>query len=175
MLKGIIVCSLLLIILFLFLCSIPKKNRHKRKIAKSKRVLNKLNTPDFDNNGKIISYLRKIDPYVFEELLLSALAEKDFKIIRNERYSHDGGIDGRAYNKDGALYLIQAKRYSSYVSIQHLYEFKQKVGKNRGLFIHTGKTGKDVYNRFENTNVEIISGTKLINLILQSNKEKKHI
>jgi len=51
-----------------------------------------------------IAYLRKIDPYVFEELLLEALLSKGFKITRNKRYSGDGGIDWQSLLQGAALF-----------------------------------------------------------------------
>ncbi|MEX6059375.1 restriction endonuclease [Enterobacter hormaechei] len=41
-----------------------------------------------------INYLRKIDPFVFEELLLEGFEAHGFRTIRNKRYTGDGGIDG---------------------------------------------------------------------------------
>lgn len=153
---------------FLYLFFKPKKNyRHVRNIEKSKKILFKMNEFEGEyKEARIFAYLRKIDPYVFEELLLEALLAKGFQIVRNKRYSGDGGIDGKAYYKD-QLYYIQAKRYKKYVSLQHLNEFKKVVGDKKGLFIHTGKTGKDTYSEFKHTNIEIISGQRLINLLIQ--------
>ena len=155
-------------VFFLYYHFKPKKNyRHIRNIEKSKKILFKMNEFDGDyKEARIISYLRKIDPYVFEELLLEALLSKSFQIVRNKRYSGDGGMDGKAYYKE-QLYYIQAKRYKKYVSLQHLEKFKKLVGNKKGLFIHTGKTGKETYEKYKKTNIEIISGQRLINLLIQ--------
>ncbi|WP_192840691.1 restriction endonuclease, partial [Enterobacter hormaechei] len=42
-----------------------------------------------------MNYLRKIDPFVFEELLLEGFEAHGFRTIRNKRYTGDGGIDGQ--------------------------------------------------------------------------------
>jgi len=161
------------LVLFLFSVAIflyyrykPKKNyRHIRNIEKSKRILFKMNEFDGDyREARIIAYLRKIDPYVFEELLLEALLAKGFEVVRNKRYSGDGGIDGKAHY-NGQLYYIQAKRYQKYIALKHLDEFQKKVGKDKGLFIHTGKTGKETFQKYKHTNIEIISGQRLIDLV----------
>lgn len=115
--------------------------------------------------ARIIAYLRKIDPYVFEELLLEALLSKGFQITRNKRYSGDGGIDGKAVYKE-QLYFIQAKRYKKYVSAQQLDKFEKVVGKEKGLFIHTGKTGQCTYEKYKHSNIDIVSGQRLIKLLL---------
>lgn len=158
---------LLSIIIFLYLRFKPRKNyRHIRNIEKSKRILLKMNEFEGDyKEARIISYLRKIDPYVFEELLLEALASKGFEVIRNKKYSGDGGIDGKAHF-NGQLYYIQAKRYQKYIALKHLDEFQTKVGKDKGLFVHTGKTGKDTYQKYRYSNIDIISGQRLIKLLL---------
>jgi restriction system protein len=136
-------------------------------------VLEKIATFEGSNReARILGYLRKINPYVFEELLLTSLEKQEFKIQRNKSYSGDGGVDGRA-TLNGRLYLIQAKRYKNYVSTKHLEEFQQKIGDGNGLFIHTGKTGKATFEKYRNTNLEIISGNRLIKLIENSYGNKQ--
>lgn len=56
-------------------------------------MIDKINT--FPHFGQKIAYLRKIDPFVFEELLLEGFERRGFEVIRNRRYTGDGGIDGR--------------------------------------------------------------------------------
>ncbi|EPO2651139.1 restriction endonuclease, partial [Klebsiella pneumoniae] len=60
--------------------------------------------------GYKIAYLRKIDPFTFEELLLEGFESHGFRTIRNKRYTGDGGIDGQVIIGKHR-YLIQAKRY----------------------------------------------------------------
>jgi restriction system protein len=152
------------VLLFVFAPSLFYFSRHERKIQNGRKILAKLQT--FSNPTSIISYLRKIDPFVFEELLLSAFQEKGFRVKRNRKYTGDGGIDGQVF-KNKVHYLVQAKRYSGYVSAKHIEEFSKVVIKKRadvGLFVHTGKTGKSNFDRFEN--VKIVSGEALVRLIL---------
>ncbi len=149
-----------------------KKKRHERKISTAEKVISKVNsfTGDYKNQ-QIISYLRKIDPYVFEELILSSLALKGFKVIRNKSYSGDEGLDGMFIDND-KLFLIQAKRYSNTINTKHINDFTLLVSRKKaagGLFIHTGKTAVKSYQNYKNSNIEIVSGQKLINLILHKN------
>lgn len=167
MIKAFFLSTLLIGLLFIkpIKLSCKKTRRKKRNIKKSNTVLSKIIELKNENkDAQAISYLRKIDPYVFEELLLTALEKKGFKIVRNKRYSHDGGIDGKAYLNE-ELHYIQAKRYSSYVSPKHLADFQKLVGSQRGFFVHTGRTGKQTYKEYKYSNIEIISGTKLIDLL----------
>ena len=84
-----------------------RRRRHERKQASAVRVIDKINT--FPHFGQKIAYLRKIDPFVFEELLLEGFERRGFEVIRNRRYTGDGGIDGRV-KIDGQTWLVQAKR-----------------------------------------------------------------
>lgn len=146
------------------------RKRQRLNIRKAERVIGLLSGFTGESGPRrILGYLRRIDPFVFEELLLTAFERKGYRVKRGERYTGDGGIDGRVY-RDGELYLIQAKRYRSYVSARHLENFLRLVETTKeakgGYFIHTGKTGKDTYTLYRESAIEIISGDKLIELIL---------
>ena len=73
-----------------------------------------------------LGILRRMNPYAFEELLLTCCHEQGWEIERNFKYSGDGGIDGRV-TIAGKLYLIQAKRYSSYINPQHIQKFHRVI------------------------------------------------
>lgn len=144
-----------------------KTPSHEWRQKSAKRVYHLIK--EIKEEGKIFSYLRKIDPFVFEELLLIAFSKKEgFEAIRNKKYTGDGGIDGKVlYNNK--LYLIQAKRYKGNINNQHIKEFANVIKENNaagGYFIHTGKTSKysfDVASGFGN--IKIISGGDLIKLV----------
>lgn len=92
------------------------RKKQVRNMRTAKEVYERLKRIQGDNKeARIISYLRKIDPFVFEELLLDSFERQGYTILRNERYTHDGGIDGRIY-LNGESFLIQAKRYGSYIT-----------------------------------------------------------
>ncbi|MFB0713548.1 restriction endonuclease [Buttiauxella noackiae] len=139
--------------------------RHDRYQKQAQRVLDKL--PLLGGDGQQLSYLRKINPYVFEELLLTAFKRQGYRIKRNKRYSGDGGLDGQVW-RDKQRYLIQAKRYSGVICPSHIVAFGHLARRERcrGLFIHTGRTGsggKVALSLFPE--VELISGQKLIGLL----------
>lgn len=144
-----------------------KRRLHERKVKTAWNILRKLNDLQQDNQqARILSYLKKIDPYVFEELILCAFEKKGYTIKRGERYSGDGGVDGKIY-KNHQLYLIQAKRYKNYIKKQHVIDFIDIVQKNNafGFFIHTGKTSSEIFKLVKDSNISIISGHRLIDLI----------
>ncbi len=120
-----------------------------------------------DDRPKQYYLLRSTNPFVFEEMILNAFKSKGHKIIRNKRYTGDGGIDGQVY-LDGQRHFIQAKRYRKHINPAHVREFGKvcrdhKVG---GLFVHTGKTGPMSKTQAQEQNIKIISGDKLFKLLL---------
>ena len=140
-----------------------KKTKHDKKIKTADYVIKKIG--NFTPPQKL-GYLRKIDPYSFEELIMTCLERKGFPIKRNERYSNDGGIDGRFF-VNGEMYLIQAKRYQKEIRYDHLEEFSNILSRQncKGLFVHTGKTPKNISERNINMdNITIISGSRLLAL-----------
>lgn len=154
---------------FIVLSIIRTSSRHKKNIVKSKKILLLIRSFNGEyHEAKIFTYLRKISPYVFEELLLTVFEERGFNTVRNKRYSGDGGLDGKVYNKNGELFLIQAKRYKGLINPKHIKEFQLCILKNQakgGYFIHTGRTAKEHLNNFRYSNIDILSGNKLIKFI----------
>lgn len=144
------------------------KKRHHYKIKQGSRILKKIRTFDDSNNEKrIISYLQKIDPFTFEEMLLTLFKESGAKIYRNKKYTGDGGIDGK-FKYNGKWYLIQAKRYKNYINAKDVEKFDLlcKLKKMNGVFIHTGLTGKASKTIADNsTHIEIIEPEDLVKFI----------
>lgn len=142
--------------------------RHSRNYRKAKKISHKINNQDFFYDSAILSYLRKIDPFVFEELLLYTFKKRGYKIYRNKRYTGDGGIDGKV-RIDGYVYYIQAKRYQSYINYEHVVDFNNlcKRFNKKGFFIHTGKTGEASIKiaKCNNSNIQIISGQMLTDFL----------
>lgn len=142
-----------------------RKRSHVRRQRQAQRVLAKLMT--IPEPRWQIAYLRKIDPFTFEELILEAFEQRGERVQRNHRYTGDGGVDGRVW-LDGKLHLVQAKRYSGHIDLGHVREFGTLVNRNhaRGLFVHTGKTGRSTREEVRNLhNVQLISGNLLLRLL----------
>jgi restriction system protein len=97
-----------------------------------------------------IQYLRQLDPFVFEEVVLDTFQRHGWIVIRNRRYTGDGGIDGRVYN-GGHWYGVQCKRIAGDVLPHVLLKFEKDLKKNglrKGFFVHTGRLAATA---FENT------------------------
>jgi restriction system protein len=146
-----------------------KYRRHERKASQAERVLEKLNGFAGDRVlAQTLGYVRKIDPYVFEELVLCALERQGIAVIRNASYSGDGGLDGEFVHK-GCRYLVQAKRYVGAIDAGHVQAFGALIAERQaqgGLFIHTGRTPPGVYRALRlSRTVTLISGQKLLDLI----------
>ncbi|WP_205953922.1 restriction endonuclease [Pantoea stewartii] len=120
----------------------------------------------YDDAARMV-WLRKMNPYVFEEMLLTALSRQGFRIKRNASYSGDGGMDGQVWIA-GQRWLIQAKRYGATINAQHVVAFGELVRKEAcgGLFIHTGRTGEVSREAFRCCpDVTLISGQRLLQLL----------
>lgn len=143
-----------------------RRRRHFFKQRQARRVLAKIASIPIPQQR--MAYLRKIDPLVFEELILEALEQAGHQVHRSRSYSGDGGIDGRAVI-NGTPYLIQSKRYSGHISKQHVLDFAALLERHsaKGLFCHTGRTGqfsKDLQR--SHPLLTIVSGDRLLNLLL---------
>ncbi len=115
-----------------------------------------------------IATLRRLDPYVFEELLLTCCEDQGWEIERSFRYTGDGGVDGRVLIA-GSMYLVQAKRYKDYINPQQIEKFRmviQREGAAGGFFIHTGKTGTLSKQLLTEFRITLISGQKLVDFVL---------
>ena len=145
-----------------------RKPPHAWRIHKSYRILSKLEQIGVQSGPAAqFGYLRSksVDPYTFEEAILSALKNHGLKIKRNRRYSGDGGIDGRAWHK-GRLILIQAKLYRHHVAKKDVEQFCGlcKRRKALGLFVHSGRTGKGAKIFFDDR-VKVVSGERLLRFL----------
>jgi restriction system protein len=118
------------------------------------------------NPARVFAWLRKVDPYRFEDMILSELERRQLEITRNTSYSGDGGIDGQ-FRLHGALWLIQAKRYKGHIKQEHVWAFDaicQQRGA-KGLFVHTGRTPEALRQlKRQCGDVRIISGDELMKL-----------
>lgn len=142
-----------------------KVSRHRRYQRQAHRILARL--PQLAGDGQRLNYLRKVNPYVFEELLLTAFERRGYRIKRNRRYSGDGGLDGQVW-MGSQRYLIQAKRYARTITPAHVAAFGALVRRERcrGLFIHTGRTGlKSREAQNASPCIEFISGQRLLDLV----------
>ncbi|WP_187514523.1 restriction endonuclease [Rahnella perminowiae] len=148
-----------------FLFGTASQRRHRRYQRQAERILARL--PQLRDDAARLVYLRKINPYVFEEMLMTAFARQGCRIKRNARYSGDGGVDGQVWI-NGQRWLIQAKRYSSCISSGHVLDFGALVRQERcrGFFVHTGRTGEVSREALRAVpDVSLISGNRLLKLL----------
>ena len=142
-------------------------NKHQRYIRLAERVLEQLHSGEVQL-PKALGILRKMNPYAFEELLLTCCQNQGWQIERNFRYTRDGGIDGRV-TIAGRLYLIQAKRYRGYINPKHIHDFNQVIQWEKaygGFFIHSGKTGELAKELLREYQISLLSGQRLVNFVL---------
>lgn len=152
-------------LLFRFPERTARQRRHRRYQKTALQVLARLKA--LGGDAQRLVYLRKISPYVLEELLLTAFERQGHTVIRSPSYSGDGGIDGQVCI-DGRTWLIQAKRYRRSISPQHVAAFIQLLeSRNQpGFFIHTGRTGPKSRELSRGCPlIHIISGQQLLDLL----------
>jgi len=166
--KAIMLILLMLGILALLLSMRRRGGRHARYRWRAGEAWKTLSR-DRRSAGETLTYLRKTNPYVFEEMVLDAFERNGYKAMRNSRYSGDGGVDGRV-RKDGKTYLVQCKRYKGFVDAGDVERFAHLCRESGmdGFFVHTGKTGRKSKLNASYGNVKIVSGNKLIGLFYET-------
>lgn len=142
---------------------------HRRRVRQARRTLRKLRAiQGAGHEARIFCYLRKVDPNVFEELVLCAMEQAGLFVVRNRRYSGDGGIDGRIWSPQLGWCALQAKRYGAHISHAHVAAFGAvltRSGFARGIFVHTGRTGAAAYVHLADRRIILLSGQRLVDLI----------
>ena len=150
------------------------KPEHQRRVRESRRVLRKIRSFTGDGSaGRVFAYLRTIDPFVFEEVVLSALEDAGAIVFRNRRYTGDGGIDGRCWLPWAGwrTIAIQAKRYDGAVTPSDVAAFVELIrqdGHAGGYFVHCGRSGPMTYEALRGQPVQLLSGTRMLNLLLRA-------
>jgi restriction system protein len=147
-----------------------RSHRQRQDDAKRRelRLLEIRGTDTQETFARRIAYLRKINPLTFEELVLDGFAGQGWVVERNQRYSGDGGLDGKVY-RDGVWYGIQCKRYKGAISTAHVQQFVrdiQRFGLAGGFFVHTGRTPSGIRQRFPQ--LTILSGQDMIDFLLNT-------
>lgn len=156
------------------------KPKHLYHIKQARIIVKKLKmiSKEPGSGGKVMNYLRKVNPYVFEELILNVIEDSNILVTRNTRYSGDGGVDGIFKVKKGRV-LIQCKRYSHYISHEDVTRLATSVKEDKyymGIFVHTGKTGQGAREAMKvDQNILFISSSTLIDLVLGKINIEKYI
>jgi len=145
---------------------VPIRHRWRRRQAKT--MCEQLRGRDRHQPAALhYARLRGMDPLAFEELLLEAFERRGHRVIRNHRYTGDGGVDGEIII-NGERWLIQAKRYRDAIRPEHVLDFAMLCATRgrRGMFIHTGRTGGMSRTiALGADGIEIVSGQRLLALL----------
>lgn len=142
--------------------------RHRWRRRQARIMCRQMRGPDRNQPATLFyARLRAMDPLAFEELLLEAFEQRGHRVVRNRRYTGDGGADGEVII-DGEHFLVEAKRYRESIRPDHVRAFAILCSsrRRRGLFIHTGRTGGASRDALADVpGVEIISGRNLLALL----------
>lgn len=145
---------------------------HRRRVAASRRLLQTLRGFSGDGiAGRVFAYLRTVDPLLYEETVLSALEDAGAMVLRNLRYTGDGGVDGRCWLPGHGLrpLALQCKRYGSTVAPKHVADFCRVINSGHfagGLLVHCGRTGPLSYQALQGHPVRLVSGQAMLDLVL---------
>lgn len=147
------------------------KPRHKRYYKQAKNVLKKLST--IEHPGAKLNYLKKINPYVFEELVLLLFAKNGFAIWISKSYSADGGFDGKVFHPKIGWCPIQSKCYTQRIASSHVKEFANQCKKYPiGFFVHTARSSDQLRLFVQKQPCAFISGSVLIDSISANETDK---
>lgn len=135
--------------------------RHRHNVRRSRQLLARL--AELPHEGAVINYLRKVDPYVVEEVVLTLLEQRGIFVLRNTSYSGDGGLDGRFWWPGRGWHAVQCKRYSSAIRPDHARQFSEMVRErySGGVFVHTGRTGDQSQEAMAPRSLYLLSGSTL--------------
>src|SRR3954471_2080384 len=101
------------------------KKAHVSRIHRARRAIDTVR--EFQGealSARTIGYLRRLDPFVFEEVVLTSLEESGLAVWRNSAYTGDGGVDGRVYLPQLRTWApIQVKRVCGHVCRSDVLEF----------------------------------------------------
>lgn len=147
---------------------------HQRRVRNSRRVLATIRSfRGKDADARVYAYLRKIDPFVYEEVIMSALEDAGAIVLRSRRYTGDGGVDGRCWFPWAGwrTVAVQAKRYQSTITPGHVRSFSSIVraeGYAGGFFVHCGRSGSMTYEALRGQPVQLLSGSRMLSLLLRA-------
>nr|WP_308597926.1 restriction endonuclease [Massilia sp. BJB1822] len=145
---------------------------HRRNVRRSRAVLRTVRGFTGPGRaGRCLCYLRRVDPLLFEEVVLSMLEDAGLFVLRNRRYTGDGGVDGAVWMPGRGWYAVQVKRYRNHICERHVGQFAEVVrrqGYAGGLFVHTGRSGAAVYSHLVAGKIILVSGATLVRLALRT-------
>lgn len=150
--------------------SIPASHRTKRHEARRRfGYLRALAASDEPTDRRaLFGDLRRMDPLVFEELVLLCLETRGNRIRRSRRYSGDGGVDGLIFHM-GVWCPIQCKRYREHIDPRHVEDLAAvmtAMGAPAAWFVHTGRTGRLARETAQEIGaIRLISGDLLCHMI----------
>lgn len=127
---------------------------------------------------RLISILKKMNPYAFERLSQRILKESGFENVEVTKKSGDGGIDGKGTLKIGGLVsfnvYFQSKRYEGTVPSSVIRDFRGAImGRaDKGIIITTGifsKEAKLEARRDGAIMIDLIDGIALTHILKEYN------
>lgn len=154
---------------FVRLLDRPAQRWRIRQARKQLKVLRGIQGANAE--ARALAYLREVDPYVFECMVLLSLRKLGCGVLFSTAVSGDGGIDGEFWWPGWGWGAVQAKRYKGHISAQAVDDFTRLVLRRRyvqGFFVHTGRTGEKSWETVAGTRVQMVSGHRLLMLLREA-------
>ena len=128
---------------------------------------------------KLLKKVQNCDPYFFEKLSLDLLNKMEFYKVKSFKgeltaKSNDGGVDGLIYLDPLSIKPVyfQSKRWKSSISRPEMQKFVGALhdkGSNTGIFITTSDFTKGALATAKSSNIRVINGEKLVELMIEYN------
>ena len=135
-----------------------------------------VDTLNLQLNNELLSKLRTIDPYRFEEVVANLLEAMGYGELTVTKKSNDGGIDAIVNEDKLGLdkILVQAKRYAPGNMVNEL-EIRNFAGAlatrnvRKGIFVTTSTFSQKAINAVSGMQIKLIDGERLAGLMIENN------
>lgn len=168
--------AVIIILSLLISRALRPRKKEKWRIRSAKKWLKDFRSnADKYNSLQRFNYIRKVDHFLWEYILMRCFEERGYSIIYTP-LTRDGGSDGFV-TINGEFIVIQAKRYKGRIAKADVVKLNNLVKSNKrfkkGLFIHTGKSSDPIIEYFHaNEKLEQISGvSRILNFLDGGNIE----
>ncbi|GAB2856258.1 hypothetical protein GCM10027277_26080 [Pseudoduganella ginsengisoli] len=142
---------------------------HQHNVRRSRRVLRKVRGFKEPGAGaRCLAYLRRIDPLLFEEVIMSALEDAGLFVLRSQHYGGDGGGDGVVWIPGRGWCSVLCNRFRGQVhaaDVRAIAWALAKSGYDGGLLVHSCLCVTALHAQLDTARIALLGGDRLLRLI----------